>query len=1270
MRGPVYVAVFLLCFVMSVNAIAQSSNAALGGTVADPSGALIPGVDITAENTGTGVASTTITNESGAYSFPSLQTGTYKVSAALAGFQTKTYSDVILGVSQQVRLNFTMVVGGVSQSIEVSVAADTLLATSSASVGNVLPDSKVRDLPVRVGGVLDLIGTTPGAVRQGDTQGAFNGQRSTATNVTRDGINIMDGRYEFGAYAAVFSSPDLVEEVRVITGPSDAETSRGSGQVQMATRSGTNRFRGSAFWTNNNSSLNANNWFNNLNGVSKDYSNRNEFGARLGGPIVKNKTFFFAFYDGQRVQQRQNVVGVTLTSQARNGIFRYFAGVDNGNANSTNPTVDRNGNPVLNGVAASPLSFNIFTRDPLRATYDTSAFGKEQLARMPLPNDFTVGDGLNTAGIRFVKHVPGMDIGVGQGYEINRDQYNLRLDHNFSANEKLSVIATREKDWGFGQPLTRVWPTGFDGNTVKRPDVYTFKLVSTLSSSIVNELTVARKRSMNWAYAAANRPDDEGAEALKYIPTANGIRYRIVPIVTQAFDTLGGFGTWREGLNPQKTISDNLSWSRGKHALKWGAELRFSQTNGFNDPDMTPRIVVGAGAQAVAGIDSTITGLSANSQTLAKNILLDLAGSVGSINQSFAMKNSTDLNFYGSPVVPNNRQIIFEHESSFYFKDDWKARTNLTLNFGVHYEYYGAPYELHGLAGVPAGGATPVKCGYSCGLIKVALVGPNSPNPNLDTYNGLIDRNNLAPNFGLSWNVPWWGKDKTVVRAGYGISYTGALRNYIGVGGNLRPGGMFLGSAGAGVSVTPTTYTTLSQVSLPIAQPITTALQPIPVTDRTLTLEMFDHISPYIQNFNLEVQHEIAKNLIVDIRYVGTKGTKLWGNVELNNVDVFKNGLLTAFNQTRAGQDALLFDQMLKGVNLGNGVVGPTLSGSAALRSNSTTRSLIANGSVGGLANFLNTTKTGGTNNGDILRKNGFAEDFIVRNPQFLSVLDDSNPGNSTYHALQLQLTKRFSKGLSDSMSYTWSRALGEADGDGGTSYRDPNNWHASKQLLGFNRTHQITNNGTYDLPFGPNRAFLSNASGWVLRLVENWQFGGIFSWTSGQPLTLTTGLSTMTASTTDITPNIVGSFPKSSGTVTYVANGVQYFPSLKQITDPSIAAVTALNSTSGSFSNKAITDANGNLLLVNPAPGTYGNLGLKWIEGPHDFKLDLNLIKRFRIAEGKEIQVQVNAINFLNHPVFANPNTNINSIAFGQITSTSTGTTPRQIVTTLRYNF
>src|SRR5216117_3962549 len=320
MRKPVLAAVImLLCLVPAARTFAQTSNATLGGTVADTSGALIPGVTITASNTQTGIVSTVISNEAGAYQFASLQTGIYKVSAELTGFQTKTYSDVTLGVSQQVRLNFALQVGGVAQSVEVSVAADTLIATRSSSVGSVLPEYKVRDLPLASRNILDLVSTASGA--QGSN---FAGGRLTQLNTTRDGIPVSDGRYEVGASTSTYVSPDLVDEVRVIVAPADAEMGRGSGQIQMSTRSGTNDFRGSLFWVNRNSKLNANSWNNNFVGAPKDYYNGNQFGGRIGGPIIKNKTFFFFLFDGQRFLTKQNFTATVLTPLAAQDTFRYF----------------------------------------------------------------------------------------------------------------------------------------------------------------------------------------------------------------------------------------------------------------------------------------------------------------------------------------------------------------------------------------------------------------------------------------------------------------------------------------------------------------------------------------------------------------------------------------------------------------------------------------------------------------------------------------------------------------------------------------------------------------------------------------------------------------------------------------------------------------------------------------------------------------------------------------------------------------------------------
>src|SRR2546425_7786858 len=332
---------FLASFVLFTNAFAQTTNATLGGTVSDATRALIPGVTVTATNTQTGIVSTAVTNETGAYNFPSLQTGIYKVTAELAGFQTQTYNEVTLGVSQQVRLNFTLQVGTQAQSVEVSVSADTLIATTSSSVGAVLPEYKVRDLPLATRNILDLVGTTAG------TQGSnFAGGRLTQLNTTRDGIPVSDGRYDVGASATTYVSPDLVDEVRIIVAPADAETGRGSGQIQMSTRSGTNEFHGSLFWVNRNSKLDANSWSNNFQGVGKDYYNGNQFGGRVGGPIIKNKTFFFFLFDGQRFLTKSYFTGVVLTDQARAGNYRYFPGIQNGNILTNNPTVDRSGNPV------------------------------------------------------------------------------------------------------------------------------------------------------------------------------------------------------------------------------------------------------------------------------------------------------------------------------------------------------------------------------------------------------------------------------------------------------------------------------------------------------------------------------------------------------------------------------------------------------------------------------------------------------------------------------------------------------------------------------------------------------------------------------------------------------------------------------------------------------------------------------------------------------------------------------------------------------------
>src|SRR5687768_4586651 len=359
--------VVLLSLLLSIQAFGQSTNATVSGTVQDPSGALVPGVTITATNNNTGVITTVLTNEAGAYNFASLLPGVYKVSAALPGFQTRTYTDVQLGNAERLRLNFTLSVSTVNTAVEVTAAADTLLTTSSSSVGGVLPQSSLESLPNIANNVMDFYRLIPGVtVQDNGVRASFAGLEGFGTtNIQRDGVDAAGGaRWTANALTATHMSPDLIGELKVVVAPVDAELGRGNAQLQFLTRSGTNQFRGTASWNVRNSALDANTWNNNndidprtgqWSPTAPDWHSVHNFVVSYGGPVVRNKTFFFALYDQALVNIRTTQNPVVLTPCARKGIFRYFDGWNNGNAlqvttqpgNST-PTiavVDRLGNP-------------------------------------------------------------------------------------------------------------------------------------------------------------------------------------------------------------------------------------------------------------------------------------------------------------------------------------------------------------------------------------------------------------------------------------------------------------------------------------------------------------------------------------------------------------------------------------------------------------------------------------------------------------------------------------------------------------------------------------------------------------------------------------------------------------------------------------------------------------------------------------------------------------------------------------------------------------
>src|SRR5215467_11100143 len=234
---------------------AQTSNSSVGGFVQDPSQAFIPGVTVTATNTQTGVVTTVITNESGAYNIPSLLPGTYKLTAELPGFKSQVISDVQLGQSAIARYNFTLQVGAAAETVEVTAESTALIAESSPTIGNVLAERTVRDLPLVSNNVLDLMTGTMAGIRGTDLTESttFAGVSTSMVNTVRDGLSVQNGRYANGVGSVTMLHPDMVGEMRVILTPVDAEMGRGNGQVEILTRSGTNQFHGAGFWSVRNS---------------------------------------------------------------------------------------------------------------------------------------------------------------------------------------------------------------------------------------------------------------------------------------------------------------------------------------------------------------------------------------------------------------------------------------------------------------------------------------------------------------------------------------------------------------------------------------------------------------------------------------------------------------------------------------------------------------------------------------------------------------------------------------------------------------------------------------------------------------------------------------------------------------------------------------------------------------------------------------------------------------------------------------------------------
>ncbi len=1248
---------FQLWLVGVTPAFAQTTDAMLSGAVRDPSGAVVPRAALTAQNLATGVLTKTTSSDSGIY-WLALQPGVYRLTAEHAGFRKLVYNDLPLDVGARLNLNLTLQIGEVTESVEVNAAEATALAAASSSVGFVIGGEELESLPLPDRNVLGLASLAGGVVANN-----FNGSRRGALNITLDGINVQNTSVNAGlGTLGGFKSTDRIAAFRVVTSPADAEYGRGSGQIQMLSRSGANEFHGSLFESHRNTVLNANPWFNNQRGVDpttgapispRDILIRNQFGGRLGGRLIRNKTFFHVLFDGQRERTKNSVPSTTLTEPARRGLFRFFPGVQNGNANAAVPTVDLSGNPLRPAQATGALqAVSVFGRDPNRLAADRSGVIGRMMDLMPLPNNFRMGDGLNTAGYTWAR-----------GASSDFDQISIRLDHLLSTAHRLGFTYTRQDSSLQNNFLPQNFPTTPGGDAERKSRLYTLAITSTLRPNLLNEFRAGALRYQERNYA----PWERGGTALQ--PQAGNEPY--LPVLgaplTSPFN-IAGDPNGRTA--PLYQYGNTLAWLKNRHAFKAGGEVRFTSVNYFSAGATMPRVNLGPGGAQFQNIN-TIPLIGQNLGP-AQTLLANLAGSVGNVVQAFNSPGGPNPVFL--PGEPNQRTWR-QREFSFFFKDDVKVTPNLTLNLGIRYEWYGVPFEANGKAVAPVGGAAGLfglsgagfddlfQPGRLAGaLTRQQTVGPRSQNPGLSLYQN--DNNNFAPAVGLSWAVPWFGAGKTVARLGYGMGYERNSLSLPNLVSGEQPG------LREQRNFTTGSYLDLSGVRLPLA-PLGRPLDVAPLNDRTQILRAYDdHLrTPYIQNWNAGLQRQLTRNTVLDVRYVGSKGTRLIRSADVNEINIFETGILDAFRVTQAGGNSPLLDRIFLNLPIpGLGVVdGTRITGSDALRF--TNPVVLGNHGVGGLAGFLNFNPQYTGQNGGLLRRVGLPENWVVANPQYAQARLTSNFASSTYHALQVEVMRRFSAGWTMGGNYTWSRALGEEEGDSPDlfdSFRTLRNRRLEKRLLGFHRTHVINSYGMWDLPFGPGKKFAGGGRGVLARLIEGWQIAPFLSITSGAPVSLMANVNSWNSSG-DNTPVALAAFPKSAGSVQRTGQGVVYFDGFRQVPDPSIAGLTTAQNIRGSSTLRAIADASGRLLLVNATPGVMGNLAPRFVEGPGEFHLDLSLLKRIAISERKNLELRADAIGFTNSPNFGLPINEISNPNLGRIMN-ATGN--RIVVVSIRFNF
>ncbi|PYR58429.1 MAG: hypothetical protein DMF85_10740 [Acidobacteria bacterium] len=1068
---------FIIFLVSTVSAAAQGTTSRVLGVVTDQSGAVVPGATVTLANEATGVSFNAVTTAAGTYTFEAIQVGTYAVTVELQGFKKFVAHGTPVNISEPTTVNVKLESGGIEQQVDVSAAAPIVQTSTSGNIGTTFEQYTIESLPI-IGGrgrnVLDLVLTQPGVVSGANTGGGVhvNGARDRSWNYTLDGIDNNESSAGGSNFAPLRTNPDSLAEFRVLTGNVTAELGRNSGgQVNMVTRSGTNRLSGTAYYFDRRPEYNANEWENNVQGVRKQNFKQKIPGFSLGGPIRKNNTFFFVNSQWLRLDRTVTVTRSVYTEQARKGLWRYSTVGRNQIAGVSGASVDANGNPIV------PIgTYDIAANDPQHRGLDPTI--QAMLAEMPLPNTFnlpTTADGLNIAGYTW------------QAPERERqNDWVTKIDHVFSGRHSAFVRISK----GY----QNTYCDNVNGGLAPFPGV----------SCLVNTTRDPYNVAGSWRWNPGSSMVNEFVAGVNHFtfdfitPAADPSKFTVVNFqVTAPHDyevgNLRTIDTYQ--------IVDNLSYVRGAHSLKFGTNMRFQrhtdERGSVAGLDVAPWVDFSTGVNTVDpatfGIPGAInTAFDRPNLQLGINTLL---GRVGNLSQAFVQR--------GDSYAPGGTTFLFKAwfpELDFYAQDTWKPKTNVTVDAGVRWELKMHPTNPDGLIRVPNQ--------------RVAV--DAAPSNTLNWVPGNLyknDINNVGPSVGVAWDP---GNDgKSALRANYRIAYD-RINTF------LLSSAIFQSIPGITLGSVNTSYGQAGgrlRDGLPSLAPTVSPkdfLQPA-VSGNSARVVDPEFQSPLTHGWAISYQREVWGGTMLEVAYIGRRAQHLFGAYNVNQAEYASNGFLSAFNAAKNGGESALLDQLLGPDTRRN----PGETGAAMLR-----RLFAANlqlNAVAATAASLGTRIQSGKTLPELA---GLGSYFFFPYPQFLNsptgvVVIDSND-YSRYHALETKLERRYGNGLGYFVGYTLSRSKDTRSYDPAfTVVSTANNQSASSTpfnvhdrslnyaLSDFDRTHVFQGQIVWGLPFGRGRHYMSAASPAVDAICSGWQLASQVVVESGRPMTVYSGSNT-----------------------------------------------------------------------------------------------------------------------------------------------------------------